>query len=75
MKTRRSAVGTKKTKEPVFSYEFPEVLAKIVSKIIRLEYIDMAELLRDNMRQTSGPESRGRGQTTLHFCVERFQTC
>ena len=33
----------------MFSEGFPPVLAKLVAKILRLEFVDMAELLRDNM--------------------------
>ena len=46
--------GGRKAKTPdcqpfVFSEGFPPVPAKLVAKIISLEFVDMAELLRDNM--------------------------
>ena len=50
-----AAVGGGKKKKPqelqpfVFSQGFPPVPAKLIAKIHRLEYKDMAELLRDNV--------------------------
>ena len=48
-----STGGTGRGKEEyqpfLFSDGFPPVPAKLVGKILRLEFVDMAELLRDNI--------------------------
>ena len=61
----------KKQKEPdvqpfVFSQGFPPVPAKLVGKILRLEFVDMAELLRDNMEAERRGLSQGEGSSAKH---------
>ena len=53
-----------KTKEAevqpfLFSQGFPPVPAKLVGKILRLEFVDMAELLRDNIKAERRRGSQG----------------
>lgn len=69
---RKSAVSSKKIKEPeaqpfVFSQGFPPVPAKMVSKILRLEYVDMAELLRDNIEAERRALTQGEGSSSTNF--------
>ena len=64
--------GGKKAKTPDcqpfrFSEGFPPVPAKLVAKILQLEFVDMAELLRDNMkaekRRSIREEATNQGKT------------
>ena len=45
----------------VFSHGFPPVPAKLVAKILRLEFVDMAELLRDDIEAERRRGAQGEG--------------
>ena len=62
-----------KTKEAevqpfLFSQGFPPVPAKLVGKILRLEFVDMAELLRDNIEAERRRGSQGESSSGSPTC-------